>query len=812
MTRLYIIEGPNKGDSHDLTREEYYIGRGPDNHIRIRDRSISGRHLRLFRKDNLFFLEDLKSTNGTFVNGVMIAPNQEVEVKEGNPIGLGNSLICLDREFTMGGTLVHHAVRFPVRSHEKRAVSLEDRPLTNPRHLQLIYNVSNILMQSLDLNEILDKVMDYLFDCMQRIDRGAILLLNHQTGELSETIARSRSGGKGPFIEYSRTIVNRVIQDGKAIIMSDTNRESDADLSDSIKELKIRSVMCVPLISRSEIRGVIYVDSLQIPNGFRKEDLLLLTGLSSPSAMAIENALLYGHMEKLVESRTASLRQTEKRLRKSEARFRAIFDNMHSGVIVYETDPDDDLIVVDFNQAAERIEGIGKEKAIGAKAFYLFPSHKDIGLMEAFERVRKTGKPETLPPCFYQDERISGWREYSLYRLPSGEIVNIYNDISARKRAEEAQRALQRKLFSSQKLESLGRLAGGVAHNFRNILQAILGNVEYLELIHGEEPEVGETARNINNSVNKGVDLVNSLLHFSKQGEAFEPVVLDLAEVVRETHALIDRLFDKRIEVKLNLQKGLFIRGNRSLLSQVFMNLFANARDAMPDGGRLLVEVRKNGKDAVALVSDTGHGMDKKVIGKIFEPFFTAKEVGKGTGLGLSTVHGIVEEHKGRITVRSQPGKGATFKIFFPLSEFRESPSSEPAKQIIYGHGQRVMIVDDDQNALHALAGLARGLGYLVHAVSRAAEALGEYERWRPDVVVMDRSMPEMDGVSCIREIMKRDRDAKVVIVSGYEQFGPHGLDDPIKEVIQGYITKPCGLEELSRTLSRVLEGEKESR
>lgn len=809
MTRLYIIEGPSKGDSYDLKGEECFIGRRADNDVQIKDRSISGKHLRLFKKGGQFFLEDLKSTNGTYINGVMVAPGEEVEIKEGYPIGIGNSLICLDREFSMGGTLVHHALNLPVRGQDKRVRGFfHDRPLSNPKHLQLIYRVSNVLMQSLDINEILEKVMDYLFDCMRRIDRGAILLLDSQTGKLSETIARSRKGGERTFIDYSRTIVNRVIRDGKSIIMSDTSQESDAALSDSIKELKIRSVMCVPLISRSEIRGVIYVDSLQIPNGFRKEDLLLLTGLSSPAAIAIENALLYANMEKLVESRTRSLQQTEKRLRKSEARFRAIFDNMQSGVVVYEMGADDDPVIVDFNQAAERIEKIDRGDAVGARALDLFPGFEKIGLMRAFKRVWRTGKPESLAPCFYEDGRISGWREYSVYRLPSGEIVNIYDDVTSKKRAEEAQRALQRKLFSSQKLESLGRLAGGVAHNFRNILQAILGNVEYLEMIHGEEPEVGETARNINNSVNKGVDLVNSLLHFSKQGEVFEPVTLDLGEVIRDTHAIIDRLFDKKIEVSLEMEPGLVIRGNHSLLSQVFMNLFTNARDAMPDGGRLSVEARRKGKQAVAVVSDTGHGMDKETMDQIFDPFFTAKEVGKGTGLGLSTVHGIVEEHKGLITVKSQPGKGTAFRLSFPLIEPQEQLPAEPVRRVIYGRGQRVMIVDDEQTALDALAGLARGLGYEVRALNEGAQAVKEYRRWRPHVVVMDRSMPGMDGVSCIKEIMKLDRQARVVIVSGYEQFGSNGIEEPVKALIRGYITKPCGLEELSRTLSRVLEEE----
>jgi signal transduction histidine kinase/ActR/RegA family two-component response regulator len=807
MLRLYIIAGPNTGGSYDLEAEELSLGRSPENDIQINDRSVSGRHLKLIRKGEEFFVEDLKSTNGTYVNGVLIQPGQAVEVKEGYPIAFGKTLACLDKEYTVGGTMVHHAANLRSRSLEKRIPFLyRDRPLTNPKTLQLIYKVSNALMQSFDLEQVLKKIMDYLFDCLGRIDRGAILLLDEKTGELSEIIARSRIPDDQAQIHYSRTVVGRVMRDGKAIIMPDTSHEEDADLSDSIKALKIRSVMCVPLLSRGKIRGVIYVDSRNVPHGFRKEDLYLLTGLSSPAAISIENALLYANMEKLVESRTRSFKQTEKRLRKSEGRFRAIFDNMQSGVIVYEAEKrGDDFIVLDVNRAAQEMEEIDCDRAVGKAVLEIFPGYESLGLLDVFKRVWKTGKPEHVPACYYKSDRVSGWREYDVYRLPSKEIVNIYNDVTAKMTAEEEQRILQQRLLNSQKLESIGRLAGGVAHNFRNILQAILGNVEYLEMIRSEEPEVGDTARNINNSVNKGVDLINSLLHFSRQVEETEPVVLDLADVIRDTHKILGRVLDKKININLNLAEKLYIKGNHSLLSQVFMNLFTNAKDAMPSGGVLTVEARKFKREAVVTVSDTGCGMNRETMEKIFDPFFTAKGVGEGTGLGLSTVLGIVQSHGGTITVSSKLHVGTTFEMRFPqvipegvLTPGRESP-------LIYGAGQRIMIVDDEESALDALAGLTKALGYEVRAVGKGSEALREYQEWKPDVVIMDRNMPGIDGISCIQEIVEHDAMAKVVIVSGYEQSGPDGIDEDVKGMIKGYITKPCGMQELSQTLSRVV-------
>jgi signal transduction histidine kinase len=807
MPKLYVIEGPGKGKIFDVKKGTFHLGRGPENHIQVEDPSISQTHLKIEQRDDRTFVEDLKSTNGTFINGEMIEPGKPVEIMEGSPISIGNTLMVLDREFSIGGTLVHHTVRFPTRHEGKdRVVFYKDRPMTNPTNLQLMYKISNVLMESFDINEVLEKVMEYLFECLSRIDRGAILLYEESTGNLSEIIARSRNQDKEVTMDYSRTIVNRVIRDGKPVSMSDTSREEDVDLSDSMKALKIRSVMCVPLISRNKVRGAIYVDSLNIPHGFRKEDLYLLMGLGTPAAIAIENALLYANLEKLVKNRTRTLRQTEKRLRKSEARFRAIFDNMKSGVAVFEVEEEGrDFVVVELNRFAREIEDIRLQDVVGRKSQEIFPEYESSGISTIIKRVWKSGVSEHIGPLFHGEREVPVWRDYDVYKLPSGEIVVLFNDLTAQKRAEKEQSALQKRFLNAQKLESVGRLAGGVAHNFRNILQAILGNVEYMEMVNSQFEEVNGIAKNISNSIDRGVDLVNSLLHFSRVGVDFNPVVMDLSAVLQETYRIVEQLFDKKIQVSLDIEKALFVRGNHSLLSQVFMNLFTNARDAMPGGGRLIVKAKRNVDHILVVVSDTGYGMDKKTLDQAFDPFFTGKDVGKGTGLGLSTAHGIVEEHGGGITVSSSPGKGTTFKIRFPLAESAPEAQKEPEKLLVTGKGQKVLIVDDELSALDALVGMTRSLGYTVASVSMAVEALKQYREFEPDVVLMDRNMPEIDGISCIREIMKLDRDARIIIVSGYESSGPNGIGGDVRHMIKGYLTKPCGMNILSQTLSEVL-------
>ena len=806
MIKVFILNGPHQGKSFKLEGETTCIGRSPDNDIQIKDSSISRSHLKILRVKKRYFVEDLRTTNGTFINGKRLEPGKEFEVREGLPIVIGRVLISIGKASSEDSANIQNLADLSGELSTTGIFTLDRRrPYTTTKNLELIYKVSNVLVQSLDIDEILRKILDYIFDLLKRIDRGTILLINSDTGKLEQIIGRSKFDKEKTNISYSRTIAEKVMKEGKPLTMSDLAQEDTENFSDSMRRMK--SVMCVPLISRSQIRGVIYVDSVDKPFGFREEDLSLITSLSSPAAVAIENALFYSNLEKTVEDRTRSLIETEEKLRESETRFKAIYDNMSSGVMVSVPVSDgEDFVIFDLNKAAQKIEKIEKREVLGKLLLEAFPKFREIDLSVIFKRVWETGTPETHLFALSQDGAVTGWRECYIYRLHSGEIVAIYDDVTGKKKAEAEQKALQEQLLVSQKMESIGTFAGGTAHNFRNILQAISGNIEYLEMVYGEKAEIHEMAKSIHDSVEKGVDLINSLLHFSKKGGELQLIDVDLSEVITKTYGIIEKVFDKNIEIKLDLGENLFVKGNHSLLSQAFLNLFTNARDAMPDGGKLLVEARKINNKVVAIVSDSGHGMDKETLNQIFDPFFTLKDVGKGTGLGLSTTHGIVEQHKGSIAVSSKQGKGAKFTIYLPFGKTGSSQRPESQKKIFMGQGQKVLIIDDDLPALEALTNLTKGLGYKAIAVDRPVEALDNYDKWSPDIVLMDRNMPEMDGLSCIKQIMKTDPNARIIIVSGYEDSGQDGIDDNIRSLIKGYLTKPCGTEELSRMLSQALE------
>jgi signal transduction histidine kinase/pSer/pThr/pTyr-binding forkhead associated (FHA) protein/ActR/RegA family two-component response regulator len=814
MLKLYVLNGPERGRSFDLQNHTTLLGRSSDNHIQIKDNGVSRTHLRIHRNNGQFFIEDLSTSNGTLLNGEKISPGEKFEVGEGHPITVGKTLMVLGEALSAKdkSTLNFGNITAEIDANQFPTPA-QDRPMTHFKNMELLYRVSMVLMGSLDVTEIFQKIMDHMFDLLKRIDRGAILLIDEETRKLKQIAARSDYSNEKAIPNYSRTVVNKVINEGKPVIMQDTTLEDENDLSDSMK--KIRSVMCVPLISKFQIRGVIYVDSVDRPHGFRREDLYLLTSLSSSAAIAIENAALYSNLEQIVRKRTTTLQKTQEKLQESEARFKAIFSHMSSGVVVYKAvNNGKDFVVLDMNKADEKIEEIKKPQKLGKSVLQVSSEFKDVYLLllETLKKVWKTGKPARRTVTISSEEKITASREYYVYPLPSGEIVAIYDDVTDRKKAEAEQKALQEQLFRSQKMESIGAFASGTAHNFRNILQAILGNIEYLEMIHADKSEVRELAKSVHDSVEKGVGLINNLLHFSKRDGEYELADLELADVIMETCEIIERLFDKNIEIVLNLGKNLFVKGNRALLGQVFMNLFTNARDAMPGGGRLLVEAKKSRDRVIAKVSDTGHGMDKEILEKIFDPFFTLKEVGKGSGLGLSTTHGIIEQHNGAISVKSQPGKGTTFTIQLQSIRAEKPQEEKPKKELIFGNGQKVLILDDERPALDALSNLTKSLGYEPISIEKPTEALKKYTKMSPDVVLLDRSMPEMDGSTFIMEITKIDPTARIIIISGYEESGPDGLEEGVRKLIMGYLTKPFNVEELSRALAQALENDKRSR
>jgi pSer/pThr/pTyr-binding forkhead associated (FHA) protein len=331
MIKLFINQGRDKVRSFEFEADSIFIGRAPDNDIQINDTSVSRKHIRIGRRGDSYWIEDLYSKNGTFVSGIRILPGQEVRLEEAVPVAIGGAVVSVGKvppeeeaidagpmaisgdlneediavldsldiakEITEGNQEeIEEAIRASQQLAQQEETFVQDRPLTARKNLELIYKVSGVLMQSLNnsdnINSILKTILNYILELLTRLDRGAFILVNAETGEITQLIPILRKSAGDSIKVYSKTIVNRVIKERKPVIMLDTSQEDKDDLSESMELMKVRSVMCVPLISRSKIRGVIYIDSINKPHGFRREDLSLLTALSIPAAYAIENATM----------------------------------------------------------------------------------------------------------------------------------------------------------------------------------------------------------------------------------------------------------------------------------------------------------------------------------------------------------------------------------------------------------------------------------------------------------------------------------------------------------------------------------------
>jgi pSer/pThr/pTyr-binding forkhead associated (FHA) protein len=291
MLQIFVMNGPDKGRSFEFEGDVILVGRGPENHIQMKDTSVSRKHVKIEKKGRKYFVTDLGSKNGTFIDGMRVEPQKEYEVSEGIPVAVGKTFIAIGKSYPNDMLAVLDSIDL-FKELDEDGGDIKDRPLTAKRNMELIYKVSNVLMQSLNIKDVLEKVLAYIMELLKRIDRGVVILIDTKTGNISDAISITKTSRDGKGLSYSKTIVRRVLKERRPVSMLDTMLEDKAMLSESMRAMQIRSVMCVPLVSKSQVIGVIYVDSLKKPHGFRKEDLDLLTALSSPAALAVENAII----------------------------------------------------------------------------------------------------------------------------------------------------------------------------------------------------------------------------------------------------------------------------------------------------------------------------------------------------------------------------------------------------------------------------------------------------------------------------------------------------------------------------------------
>ena len=418
-------------------------------------------------------------------------------------------------------------------------------------------------------------------------------------------------------------------------------------------------------------------------------------------------------------------------------------------------------------------------------------------------------------------------RGRAICRTPEGaplRVIGTITDVTDRKKGEEERERLQAQFLQAQKMESVGRLAGGVAHDFNNLLTIMNGYAGLVLSELSEDHPLRDSLEEIQNAGERATALVRQLLAFSRK-QVLRPEVLDLNEVIAEMQRLSRRLVGEDIEIITRLSPDLrAVEADRHQIEQVILNLIVNARDAMPRGGRLTIETAEvwqegmcglcqsvihPGHYAEVLVRDTGIGMDSETLKHIFEPFYTTKELGKGTGLGLATVQGIIVQSGGHLAIESQPGAGTGFRLYLPVID--RKPLRAAGEQEVSARGtETLLLVEDQAQVARVAARLLESYGYKVVSAASAEESLGVLTRQPVDLLLTDIVMPGMSG----RELACRAREIrpgiKVLYMSGYaeEMVAP----DPASGGVENFIQKPLKGKPLAEKVRSVLDASPSAR
>ena len=507
-------------------------------------------------------------------------------------------------------------------------------------------------------------------------------------------------------------------------------------------------------------------------------------------------------LEELVQERT-------KDLSISEQRFRALFDNANDGVVVL----DKDGVIINMNNKFCELHGFDKEALIGTHFKFLeVEDHKE----EKEERLKRILEGE---PLVFETEHYK--RDGSKILLEvSSKGINIGGDLYVQlfHRDITEKKAIQEQLMHSQKMESIGQLAGGIAHNFNNLLTAILGYAELLKEYSDLDNDSKQKVNSIESSARKAGILVSKLLSFSRR-ETSEVLPLNLNDVINDSVKLFEGVLDKKIGLKTNLSDNILtVEGDPNQIEQVIMNLMVNARDAMPDGGLItiktsLAEIERDrfnmpsyiipGKYVLLTISDTGCGIPKEITNRIFEPFFTTKEKGKGTGLGLAMVYGVIKDHKGYITVQSEVGKGSTFDIYLPVSGKATYKTAKQKLFSVSGH-ENILLVDDEEEVLNFIKDILETHGYKVLPAENPLAAIDIFKKLGSKIhlVISDIVMPLMDGKELIKNLRAIKPDIRIIVVSG---FSDEAVSKDILKIDE-FIKKPFEINQLLTKVRRVLD------
>jgi two-component system, cell cycle sensor histidine kinase and response regulator CckA len=519
-------------------------------------------------------------------------------------------------------------------------------------------------------------------------------------------------------------------------------------------------------------------------------------------------------------------KRAEEALKRSESRLSGIVEFLPDATFAIDLEGK----IISWNRAIVEMTGFPADTMLGkgdyeyAIPFYgerrpilvdfLFSWSDDIAKKYSF--ITKDGDTlyaETDAPCLRGHKRTL-WGKASPICNEKGDIIGAIGSI----RDITDRKLLESQLLQAQKMEAVGTLAGGVAHDFNNILMGIQGYASLMMLDLDKQHPHYERLKQIEEQVQSASDLTRQLLGFARGGR-YEMRPADLNEIIRKSSSMFGRT-KKELTVHGKYEKDLWtVEVDRSQIEQILLNLYVNAWHAMPAGGELYLETGNvvldesyaalhtalPGNYVKVSVTDTGTGMDEETKKRIFDPFFTTKEMGRGTGLGLAMVYGIMKGHKGFVDVHSEPGHGATFTLYLPASEKKALEEARATPEVVRG-SETILLVDDEPFVLAVSREILESLGYTVHAKGSGQEGIAFLREMKSniDLVILDMIMPGLSGSATFDRIRELDPSIKVLLSSGYS------LDDQAQQIMDrgccGFIQKPFNIAGLSRKIREVLE------
>ena len=688
---------------------------------------------------------------------------------------------------------------------EMRALVVNYRDVSDRVRAEAERQVISEVIHALTLTNNLDELLGKIHLALKKVlpaENCFVALYDRVTGMFHFPFFADQYDSAPPPVKAGRSCTAYVFRTGRPMLIpQDVFDQLTAQGEVELVGSPSPAWLGVPLQTPSETIGVLVVQHYEDKNAYSERDVQFLSSVGGQIALAIER------------------KRTEEALRKSESVFRLLFSHNPLPTWLFDKET---LQFLEVNDKAVEQYGYSREEFLQLRLTDVRPE-SDVPLLE-----KRLERPwgALIPPAVWRHKRKDGRvfeAEITSHDLEFGgrrATLVVAQDVTERKHLED-------QLRQAQKMEAVGRLAGGVAHDFNNLLMIVKGHSELLLQESVTNEKVRRKAEQIDKAADRATALTRQLLAFSRM-QVLQPKVISLNSIVKELGHLLPRLIGEDVELLIRTGDLLgLVRADANQIEQVIMNLAVNARDAMPNGGRLCIETSNADLDSscrtthrvltpgpyvLLTVTDTGTGMDAETQAHIFEPFFTTKEKGKGTGLGLATVYGVVKQSGGFIWVYSEPGKGTSFKIYLPrVEEAVEAPSATSIPAELPHGSETILLAEDEQDVREITREFLALSGYTVLEAKDGIEALeaARNHMGKIDVLLTDMVMPGMSGRDLAAHLALLRRDIKVIFMSGYTEYSTthYGGWDPSTALL----TKPFTRATLAQMVRDVLRSGQQS-